>query len=75
MSSGPVPVCRFLDAEAYGVACCPADLDGSGAVDIGDILAILAAWGNKGGPEDLDGSGFVDIGDLLAVLANWGPCP
>ncbi len=53
---------------------CPADLDDSGAVDFGDILAILLAWGNKGGPEDLDGSGFVDIGDLLIVLAAWGPC-
>ena len=53
---------------------CPADLDSSGAVDIGDLLAILSAWGDKGGPEDLDGSGFVDIGDLLIVLATWGPC-
>ncbi len=31
---------------------CLADLDDSGAVDFGDILAILSAWGNKGGPED-----------------------
>ncbi len=53
---------------------CPADLDGSGAVDIGDILAILAAWGDKGGPEDVDGSGTVDFGDILAVLTAWGPC-
>ncbi len=54
---------------------CPGDIDGNGAVEFGDILAILAAWGNKGGPEDLDGSGFVDIGDLLIVLGSWGPCP
>ncbi len=53
----------------------PADLDDSGAVDFGDILAILSAWGNKGGPEDLDGSGTVDFGDILIVLAAWGPCP
>ena len=44
---------------------CVADLDGSGAVDFGDILAILVAWGNAGGPEDLDGSGVVDFGDIL----------
>ena len=56
------------------VAGCPADLDGSGAVDFADILAILAAWGNAGGPEDLDGSGTVDFGDILIVLAEWGPC-
>ena len=54
---------------------CPEDLDGSGAADFGDILAILAAWGNAGGPEDLDGSGTVDFGDILVVLAVWGPCP
>ena len=53
---------------------CPADLDDSGAVDFGDILAILAAWGDKGAPEDLDESGIVDFGDILAVLAAWGPC-
>ncbi len=56
------------------VATCPEDLDGSGDVGFGDILAILSAWGNKGGPEDLDGNGVVDFGDLLIVLAAWGPC-
>ena len=52
-----------------------ADLDDSGDVGFGDILAILLAWGNKGGPEDLDGNGIVDFGDLLIVLGSWGPCP
>ena len=58
----------FLD----GVIACPEDLDGSGAVDFADILAILSAWGNAGGPEDLNGSGTVDFGDLLVVLGAWG---
>ncbi len=53
---------------------CREDLDGSGAVDFGDILAVLSAWGNLGGPEDLDGSGVVDFGDIVVVLAAWGPC-
>ena len=43
-------------------------------MDIGDILAVIVAWGNKGGPEDLDESGIVRIGALLIVLAAWGPC-
>ncbi len=43
-------------------------------VGIGDILAVLAAWGNAGGPEDLSGNGVVDFPDVLAVLAAWGPC-
>lgn len=59
-------------AKACG---CVADLDGSGAVDFGDILAVLRAWGNAGGPEDLDQNGIVDFGDILIILAAWGPCP
>jgi polyhydroxybutyrate depolymerase len=57
-------------------AVCPADLDGNGTVDTGDILTVLAAWGPCKGAcqEDLDGSGAVDVGDLLVVLASWGPC-
>ncbi len=56
------------------VTFCPADIDGSGAVDFGDILVILATWGQTGVPADIDGSGTVDFGDLLVVLAAWGPC-
>ncbi len=60
--------------DALSGAC--ADLDASGVVDIGDLLAILTAWGNPGGPEDLDDSGVVDFGDILIVLAQWGSlCP
>ena len=54
---------------------CVADIDGSGAVDFGDLLAMLAAWGACGAcPEDLDGSGAVDFTDLVMLLAAWGPC-
>lgn len=65
-----------VDLGVYELAGAPCveDIDGSGQVDFGDLLAILAAWGNAGGPADLDGSGFVDFGDLLIVLGAWGPC-
>ena len=55
---------------------CRADLDGSGAVDFGDVLAVLATWGPcpPSCPEDLDGDGAVTFADLLVVLASWGPC-
>ena len=65
----------FMSVAGFSGATCPEDLDGSGAVDFGDILAILTAWGNAGGPEDLDGSGIVDFGDILVVLGAWGACP
>jgi hypothetical protein len=55
---------------------CPEDVDGSGGVDFGDLLAVLAAFGPCGGcPADVDGSGSVDFTDLLGVLASFGPCP
>ncbi len=53
---------------------CVADINSSGAVDFGDILAVLGAWG-KSGPEDVDKSGSVDFGDILVILGTWGPCP
>ena len=53
---------------------CPWDLDGSGTVDVLDLLFLLSEWGNKGVPADFDGGG-VGITDLLILLANWGACP
>ncbi|MCH2149583.1 MAG: hypothetical protein MK095_09135, partial [Phycisphaerales bacterium] len=53
---------------------CPADIDGSGQVDVGDLLAVIAAWGSADAEADLDGSGQVDVGDLLAVIAGWNGC-
>ncbi len=53
---------------------CPWDLDGSDTVDVLDLLALLADWGNVGVPADSDGGG-VGITDLLILLANWGACP
>ncbi len=52
---------------------CPWDLDSSGAVGTGDLLALFAQWGTNG-PADFDESGAVGTGDLLILFANWGPC-
>lgn len=62
--------------EELVCAACPWDVDSSGAVDVGDLLAVLGAWGpNPGHPADFDGNGSVDVGDLLKLLGFWGPCP
>ncbi|MHC5115353.1 MAG: hypothetical protein ACYTGP_13100 [Planctomycetota bacterium] len=54
---------------------CTADLDGSGGVDFGDLLSIIAAWGPCDAcPEDLSANGIVDFADILEVLGTWGPC-
>lgn len=44
-------------------AACPGDVNGSGTVDVGDLLEVLAGWGAGYG-----------VNDLLEVLAGWGPC-
>ncbi len=68
----------LLGDETHYVAIvnrCPADLNGSGEVESGDLASLLAMWEFPGGPSDLDDSGTVDSGDLAIVLAAWGPCP
>ncbi len=69
------PVSELTGVTFGPESACPADLDGDGAVDTDDLLALLAAWGpNPGHPADLDGNGAVGTADLLALLASWGPC-
>lgn len=69
------------DQDENGIldACedCAADLDGSGAVGVDDLLALLALWGPCPAPcdADLDGDGEVEVDDILALLAMWGNCP
>lgn len=53
---------------------CEGDVDGSGDVGFGDILAVLTAWGTADPDADIDDSGEVGFGDLLIVLTNYGPC-
>ena len=65
-----------MGAYEFQIDTCPADVTGDGVVDVLDLLAVLAAWGQTGElPEDITGDGLVDTLDLLEVLAAWGPCP
>lgn len=64
-------------------ACCPADLDGSGDVNVKDLLILLGAWGpcpNCGdcGAQcvaDIDCDCDVGVKDENILLGAWGPCP
>ncbi|MHC4947394.1 MAG: FG-GAP-like repeat-containing protein [Planctomycetota bacterium] len=47
------------------------DLDGSGGVDVADLLLVLAWWGGPGPDGDANNDGIVDVADLLLVLAEW----
>lgn len=63
---------------------CPADVDGSGGVNVTDLLSVIAAWGPcvdpcpptpQTCPEDVNGDCVVNVQDLLGVIAQWGACP
>ena len=54
---------------------CVTDLNDSGATDVDDLLALLAAWGTDGAGADIAApNDMVDVNDLLGLLAAWGPC-
>lgn len=63
---------------------CASDLDGSSAVDVEDLLAIINAWGPcpdscpplcAGDIAPPGGDCAVGVDDLLAVISSWGACP
>jgi hypothetical protein len=65
-------------AQVEAQACVlPADFDGNGVVDIGDLIAIGGRWGQtSAGPGwdsryDLRPDGVIDIVDLQLAMAQW----
>ena len=63
--------CRLIGE--YGVVCI-GDIDGNGEVEIDDMLALIAAWGQCGScAADINGDTNVDIEDLLLFISGWGP--
>ncbi|MFI4854647.1 MAG: S8 family serine peptidase [Phycisphaerales bacterium JB065] len=71
---------------ALATACCPADSNGDGVVDLADLNEVLAHFGEGTTPPigpnpvipeagDLNGDNRVDLADLNIVLAGFGlPC-
>ena len=56
-----------------GCGTCPADLDGSGIVNVGDLLLFLGGFPCTGDcPGDLDGDGTTGVPDLLLFLSAFG---
>ncbi|MFN5497506.1 MAG: hypothetical protein ACK5C3_13130, partial [bacterium] len=49
----------------------PGDINGDGAIDGGDLAALLSGWGGAGA-SDIDGNGTTDGADLSSLLSNWG---
>ena len=53
---------------------CPGDLDGSGTVEVADVLGLLSVFGcaQDCGESDLDGDDAVGASDILLVLSHFG---
>jgi hypothetical protein len=49
----------------------PADIDGDGSVNGGDLALLLGNWGGTG-TGDIDRDGTVTGGDLALLLGDWG---
>jgi hypothetical protein len=65
-------VFRIVPGRGAG---CPSDVDQDGSTGVGDLIAVLLAWGGSDPAADVDGSGTVDVADLVALILAWGPCP
>jgi hypothetical protein len=69
---GPLPAAGvYLNETALA---CASDVNGTGVVDVDDLLALIAGWGGADPTLDIDGSGIVDVDDLLILIGAWGPC-
>lgn len=60
-----------------GTSLCLEDLNNNGAIDVGDVLAVLSEFGCEVDcTTDLTGDGFVAVDDVLLVLSAFGTeCP
>jgi hypothetical protein len=52
-------------------ACCTADFDGNGQVEVPDIFVYLSAWFGGSAAADVDGNGEVQVPDIFAFLGLW----
>ena len=50
---------------------CRHDIDGSGQVDVNDVLLLLGNWG-QAGIGDTNDDGVVDTQDILDMLKYYG---
>ena len=68
-------------AVLLNCSACSADVDGSGAVGMDDLVSVIEAWGDCPAPcppsciADVNGDCTVDVNDLIAVIVGWGACP
>jgi hypothetical protein len=62
----------YLQREDDEVDLTTLDINPDSVIDMADVAAILADWGDRGSIADVNGDGIVDGGDLGLVLASFG---
>ena len=57
-----------------GPTSCPEDFNGSGVIEVGDLLDLLSVYGSNCNNcvQDLNGNGSIEVGDLLTLLSSYG---
>jgi hypothetical protein len=55
----------------YGLGCAT-DINSDGNVGVGDVLAVIDAWGSSDESADCNGDGIVNVGDILILIDEWG---
>ena len=73
-------ICAGLAEKVCGEeTVCAGDLDGSGEVDVADLVLVVLDWDCSAMPGqcagDANGDGIVDVGDMVFVILGWGLCP
>jgi hypothetical protein len=64
--------CGETVSAGAGVAVyCKGDFNQSGAVELTDIFAFLAAWFGGSAAADVNANGAVELGDIFAFLNAW----
>ncbi len=77
--NGVPSVASFVQLSGT-VDLCPLDIDGSGSVNVLDLIELLGCFGEPAVPgcaaEDVNGDGSVNVLDLIKVLLAFGTsCP
>ena len=65
----------FLSFSQQTWAVCLGDLDGSGTVEVADVLSLLSTFGCEEdcGQADLNNDGIVGVDDVLLIITFFGP--
>jgi endonuclease YncB( thermonuclease family) len=60
---------------ASSAPACPGDVNGDGAINVLDLVAVAVRYGDQAiphAPEDANGDGYINLLDLVLVTANYG---